>query len=177
MHAPTWWYTRWCRRASSIWRMVKGSLANDAFAEFRICRTMKTVDPPSKWREENFSLRVQLCREFCRVAAHPRSKVFACENLQERALEISSHADRLSPLATPREAPPLLLSTVFLSSPFFLSFLLFLLFFAFWVWRESRSREGFFFSKLKPRVFREARNEGSSSVEENWFALWLSMVE
>lgn len=155
-------HARWYRRASSIRRMVKGSLTPSP--SFAFVERMKTVDPPPKWREENFSLRVQLLA-VSRVLSSSctptlESFRYACENLQERAVEISSHADRLSRHAEGSRCsfrlfffPPL---------SFFLSFLLFLLFarlfLAFWVWRESRSREGFFFlffSKLKPRVFRE----------------------
>lgn len=155
-------HARWYRRASSIRRMVKGSLTPSPSFAF-----VEQWKPSIRHRNEErriSRLRVQLLA-VSRVLSSSctptlESFRYACENLQERAVEISSHADRLSRHAEGSRCsfrlfffPPL---------SFFLSFLLFLLFarlfLAFWVWRESRSREGFFFlffSKLKPRVFRE----------------------
>lgn len=124
-----------------------------------------SINPPTKWREENFSLRCTCaspCREFCQVAAHTHAPKFryACENLLERererergTLEISSHADRFTALATSRRS-----ST---TAPFDSSFFPFFSFFSFlpFLWVLSLERmerlRGFFFFLFWSWVFRE----------------------
>lgn len=167
-------------------RMVKGSSVNYAFAfEFRECWTMNSVDQSANEMKRGeflvkVHLRVAVSRVLSSSCSHPRSKVSVrlrelAERERERGtLEISSHADRFTALATSRRS-----ST---TAPFDSSFFPFFSFFSFlpFLWVLSLERmewlRGFFsFFFFEVECFariREAFNEGSSSLKENWFALW-----
>lgn len=137
-----------------------------------------SINPPSKWREENFSLRcASSCREFCQITAHPRSKVSVrlreLEEKREGLLKFPRMPidSRLSPRR--EEAPRLLLSTVLLS---FLSFLLSFLLLFFFLLRGFSLRFEFGESREVERVFFFFFETEAASVSRG-FVLWLSMVE
>lgn len=131
-----------------------------AFVSFvhREYRTMNTINQSAIEMKRGEFL-VKMCFVVSRVLSNnctPTLESFgtlARTWREERgALEISSHADRFSALATPRRSSttaPFDCSPFFPFFPSFFSSFIFLpfarLFFAFWVWRESRGWEGFFF--------------------------------
>ena len=146
-------------------RMIKGSSVNYAFPfEFRECWTMNSVDQSANEMKRGeflvkVHLRVAVSRVLSSSCSHPRSKVsvrlreLARERERERGtLEISSHADRFTALATSRRS-----STI---APFDSSFFPFFSFFSFlpFLWVLSLERmerlRRFFFSFLKLSVSR-----------------------
>lgn len=145
----------------------------------RKCPTMNTINQSAIEMKRGEFL-VKMCFVVSRVLSNnctPTLESFgtlARTWREERgALEISSHADRFSALATPRRTPRLLLSTVLLS---FLSFLLSFLLLFFFLLRGFSLRFEFGESREVERVFFFFFETEAASVSRG-FVLWLSMVE
>lgn len=166
---------------------------------YRGCWTMNTINQSAtEMKRGEFLFKVYLRVAVSRVLSSSCTPTL--ESFGTLARELAREREGLlkfplmpidSRLSPPREeAPRLLLSTVFL--PFFLSFFPFLFFFLLrgfslrFEFGESREVERvflfFFFFEVEAtsvsRGFaRLVMRDRVQEVEENWFALWLFMVE